>query len=73
LGQGIGTETARPGEGTGQAPPISISAAARLPRSGGEVALVIGAGDEEVRSDTPLARLVGKAHRLAAALTSGEV
>jgi hypothetical protein len=73
LGAGTGTETARPGEGTGKAPPIPISTPARLRRSGGEVALVIGAGDEERRSDTPLARLVVKAHRLAAALASGEV
>jgi hypothetical protein len=55
------------------AAPLLISVPARLRRSGKEVALVIGAGEAVQPGSTPLARLVAKAHRLAAALTSGEV
>jgi hypothetical protein len=49
---------------------ISISVAARLRRSGNEVALVIGEGEGARHADTPLARLVAKAYLLRAALTS---
>jgi hypothetical protein len=50
-----------------------ISVPARLRRSGKEVALVIGEEGGAQRAATPLARLVAKAHLLAASLTSGEV
>lgn len=57
---------------TDQPSSISISVAARLRRSGKEVALVIGEGDGARHADTPLARLVARAHLLKAALNSGE-
>ncbi|WP_372625005.1 recombinase family protein [Falsiroseomonas sp.] len=57
---------------TDQPSSISISVSARLRRSGKEVALVIGEGDGARHAETPLARLVARAHLLRAALTSGE-
>ena len=63
-----------PHDEAGQAPPpILLSAATRLRRSGKEVALVIGEGGGTQRAATPLARLLSKAHRLQASLMSGEV
>ncbi|HYZ62716.1 MAG TPA: recombinase family protein [Acetobacteraceae bacterium] len=56
-----------------QLPIVCISVAARLRRSGKEVALVIGERAAAGRVDTPLARLVAKAHLLRAALTSGGI
>ena len=72
LGQEPRAETPRsPGE-AGRAPPIVISVAARLRRSGKEVALVIGEQGGAQPPGTSLARLVAKAQLLGAALTSGE-
>jgi DNA invertase Pin-like site-specific DNA recombinase len=73
LGQEPGTGAPHsPGEAS-QALPISISVAARLRRSGKEIALMIGERGGAQPPSTPLARLVAKAHRLGAALTLGEV
>jgi DNA invertase Pin-like site-specific DNA recombinase len=62
-----------PPDETGLATPMLISVPARLRRSGKEVALVIGEEGRAQRAATPLARLVAKAHLLAASLTSSEV
>jgi DNA invertase Pin-like site-specific DNA recombinase len=56
---------------TDQPSSISLSVSARLRRSGKEVALVIGEGEGARHAETPLARLVARAHLLRAALTSG--
>jgi DNA invertase Pin-like site-specific DNA recombinase len=66
------TKTPHPRGEAGQAPLILLSVAARLRRSGKEVALVIGERGGEPRADTPLARLLSKAHLLQASLVSGE-
>ncbi len=66
-------KTPHPRGEAGEAPPILLSVAARLRRSGKEVALVIGEGGGAPRADTPLARLLSKAHLLQASLVSGEV
>ncbi len=71
-GQGAVTGTPRPSDDTRHAEPISISVAARLRRSGKEVALVVGERGGAQPSSTPLARLVAKAHLLQASLASGE-
>jgi hypothetical protein len=71
--QGAVTGTPQPPDDACHARPIFISDAARLRRSGKEVALVIGDQGGAQPSSTPLARLVAKAHLLGAALTSGEV
>jgi DNA invertase Pin-like site-specific DNA recombinase len=65
------TEASPLADDTDQPSPISISVSARLRRSGKEVALVIGEGEGARHADTPLARLVARAHLLKAALTSG--
>jgi site-specific DNA recombinase len=72
-GQGAVTGTPRPSDDTRHAEPISISVAARLRRSGKEAALVVGERGGAQAPGTPLARLVAKAHRLGAAMASGEV
>ena len=73
LGQEPDTGAPHSPSETGQAPPISISVAARLRRSGKEVALVVGERGGQLCAGTrPLARLVARAHLLQASLASGE-
>jgi DNA invertase Pin-like site-specific DNA recombinase len=64
--------TPHPDTDTQQAPPIAISVAARLRRSGKEVALVIAEKGRMQHAATPLARLMVRAHQLGALLNSSE-
>ncbi len=70
---GAVTGTPLPPDDTCHAGPISLSVAARIRRSGKEIALVVGERGGAQAPSTPLARLVAKAHLLGASLTSGEV
>jgi DNA invertase Pin-like site-specific DNA recombinase len=68
----VADDTPRPDMDTQQPLPITISVAARLRRSGKEVALVIAESGGTQRAATPLARLMVRAHQLGALLSSGE-
>jgi hypothetical protein len=72
-GRELGTDATQPADDTEGSAPITISVPTRLRRSGKEVALVIGERGGTGHASTPLARLVAEAHRLGAALISGEV